>query len=517
VVTDEDREINLTLWDKLRDETPRPQTVGRDNEVGRRTSISKLNGVTYTPLAVARQMVAQLPMSDGEHWIDPACGDGTFMVAALERAAELNISFTISGWDIDADAVSLAEKRLANEFPDNTFVRWRVEHRDALASPWPDGVDAVVGNPPYLEAKRMSNEQKQLIKNKCPIAARGAFDLYAAFVELAVKSVKFGGYVSLIVPNRISVTNNAGPLRAWILEQGDVSLVDLSKANVFPNAAVYPIVVTIHKQTLPSPKVRVITVTGAYEFELATVASIGGRWPLPASLESAAITNRICSEVLNRIGDYVIFKWTVSFHKAGLREQFVSQIRTASSNAMKFIGGGKFAGNREVSPGKMVWGGSWIDYDEVQARVLGNPLPPRDMFSSPKLVVCQNVRRARAAVDLDGYVLKDTFLLGALRPEFAIEHLYWICIVMHSDVFNIVYECLLGGTRKSGGFIHFLGSYLEYMPVPPIPDGLDVLEMYRQGFDESGLKVESEKVVRRAFDISVSESAWIDRWVTHGL
>jgi predicted RNA methylase len=516
VAIDEGRDIDLTLWDKFRDKTPRPQTVGRDNEVGRRTSISKLNGVTYTPLAVARQMVAQLPMSDGAHWIDPACGDGTFMIAALEKAVELNISFTISGWDIDGDAVSLAEHRLAQEFPNSASVQWRVEHRDALASQWPDGVDAVVGNPPYLEAKRMSNEQKQLIKNKCPIAARGAFDLYAAFVELAVKSVKSGGYVSLIVPNRISVTNNAGPLRAWILEQGDVSLVDLSRDNVFPNAAVYPIVVTIHKQTVPARKLRVVTATGAYEFDHSIVASIGGRWPLPTSLESAMIANRICSEAPNRIGDYVTFKWTVSFHKAGLREQFVSKTQTASPSAMKFIGGGKFAGNREVSPGKIVWGGSWIDYDEGQARDLGNPLPPRDMFSSPKLVVCQNVRRARAAVDLDGYVLKDTFLLGALRTESTIEYLYWICIVMHSDVFNSVYECLLGGTRKSGGFIHFLGSYLEYMPVPPIPNGLDVFEVYRQSFDESGLTVEAEKLVRRAFDVSVSESAWIDQWVKNG-
>jgi tRNA1(Val) A37 N6-methylase TrmN6 len=503
----------LTLWSDAVTEVPSPLTRGRSNEVGLRTGIKKLNGVTYTPINVAKMMVSKLSMEAGANWVDPACGDGTFMVAALERASELGIKFTITGWEIDGEVVEQARQRLSQQFPNQSLAKWVVHHRDSLNSQWPQPIDVVIGNPPYLESKRMPDQLKEAIRAVAPVAATGAFDLYAAFVELAVRSVVDGGTVSFIVPNRIAVTNNAAQLRSWIVSQGQVNLVDLSQDQVFPDAAVYPIVLTIRKHMTPSEIPKFSLESSDSQFNEHFLERIQGRWPLPTSHQAALLSRRICEETLNTLNDYIDFKWTVSFHKAGLREEFVSAVKPQSEFAHKFVGGARFSGNREVLAGKLQWAGAWIDYDTEKAKAAGNGLPPMQMFVAPKLVVCQNARRARAAIDIEGYVLKDTFLLGALKSPTNTQYLYWLCIVLHSDVFHIVYETLFGGTRKAGGFLHFLGSYLACMPVPVIPENVDAQALYYSGFDNNGLTKDCENIVRLAYGLTARENEWLGKQI----
>ena len=69
------------------------------------------------------------------------------------------------------------------------------------------------------------------------------------------------------------------------------------------------------------------------------------------------------------LGDLIRFRCSISFHRKGIREMFVSSI-PRGKNPIKFIGGKPFGGNREIERYRLNWGGDWIDYDREKAKKL---------------------------------------------------------------------------------------------------------------------------------------------------
>jgi len=443
--------------------------------VGARTSARKLNGVVYTPIELARAMVARLELADGMTLLDPACGEGVFLVAALERARALGISLRLEGWDVDGEALARAERSLkdaARRLGPGRGRPWLLVHRDGLASE-PRRFDVVVGNPPYLEAKRMPDDMKARVRATCPVAATGAFDLYAAFVERSVRLLGPRGLLSFLVPNRLAVTSNAAALRPWLLEQGEVTLLDLSRDDPFPDAAVYPMVVELRRGAdvgLVHACLGVPTTLSRRPLGLEFVNQrLVGRWPLATAPDALARLVAMFERSTRTLADLFEIRWAVSFHRAGLRDRYVFPHEPTSPHARRFVGGAAFAGNREVEGGQIRWAGAWIDYDEARAKADGNPLPPLSLFTQPKVVICQNALRCRAALDTEGFVVKDTFLIARLRPGVDAAWLRWLPDFLHGDEFHRAYETLYGGSRKRGGYLQFLGSYLEPFPVPDSP------------------------------------------------
>lgn len=160
---------------------PRPLTRGRDNQASEGSSQRKLNGQFFTPASAADAMVQAVgwpldPAYPGGALLDPCCGDGAYLAAAIRKVLASGLSAgeqravieeRLWGWDIDPEALAacraalgalLTEAGLPGALP-------RIEHRDALDGLRPgERVAAVVTNPPYLEAKRMPDALKRRIK-----------------------------------------------------------------------------------------------------------------------------------------------------------------------------------------------------------------------------------------------------------------------------------------------------------------------------------------------------------------
>ncbi len=507
--------------------SPALVTEARDSEAGRRTSVRKLNGQFYTPLPVARRLVEQVrwPGPDGEAVLcDPACGDGVFLEAALDKARGLGLSgrrlrrlveHGLVGWDLDAEALGEARQRLAAACSAAGCggAEPRLEHRDGLETGGGEAFDCVVGNPPYLEAKRMPDALKARIRAGFPLAGRGAFDLYGAFVELAARLTRpRGGETCLLIPNRFLVVAYAAALRDELLAGGDVDVTDLSRERVFGDAAVYPVIVHTRPSTRPTYQARSGGDDAGGEplrLDADVIRSaLSGLMPVaPTHPGGRRLLGRVLSDpALAPLRRLARVHWTVSFHRAGLRDRYVFPERPAGPRARRFLGGGRFAGNREVRPFAIRWGGAWIDYDEARAKDDRNPFPSAALFDGQKLALCQNARRARAALDREDLVLKDTLLAVRPRPESPGHTLEWLALVVHTDVFHYLYEHLYGGTRKGGGYLHFLPRYLEPFPVPRPPEASAVVPLHERLARQGEGMEEAERLVRRAYGVMELEA-----------
>jgi tRNA1(Val) A37 N6-methylase TrmN6 len=237
-------------------------------------------GVYYTPEPVVQTIVG-LTLRDPatESVLDPACGDGVFLVAAARRIVrqpELTVHEAAARiFGIDCDEIAVAQARanvaraLLGENGNARQVRAltrelapRIIVADALLDPlppsWPQAFDAIVGNPPYVNIRRLARDpelvQQYRQRFRC---ARGNFDLYVLFLERAVELLQPGGRCGMIIPNKLATLDYAAAARTMLVEQTRMEmLADLSDQKVFADASVYPHVIVFQKSP-PSGRHRV--------------------------------------------------------------------------------------------------------------------------------------------------------------------------------------------------------------------------------------------------------------------
>jgi hypothetical protein len=164
-------------------------------------------------------------------------------------------------------------------------------------------------------------------------------------------------------------------------------------------------------------------------------------------------------------------RWTVSFHRAGLRERFIFP-EPMGRCPRKLLGGKSFQGNGDVRRYRTRWSGWWIDYDETRAKEEDNGFPPAALFTGPKLLIAQNARRVIATLDRDDYVCKDTFLAG--KPLAAAPPLPYLLGLLNSAVLSFLYNTLFHATHVGGRYMHYLSCYLDDLPIRLADDPTEI-------------------------------------------
>ncbi len=157
--------------------------------VGRPTR--KELGAWYTPPALVEAVVREAVFDGARSVLDPACGDGRFL-----RATGLPQR---TGVDID---------------PSTAFI-----HDDALRRHWgEERFDVVIGNPPFLnQLSRATSRGGSSKFGGGPYA-----DAAAEFLALAVRLVRPGGRVGLVLPQSLLATRDSAEIRAAV--QGAAAL-----------------------------------------------------------------------------------------------------------------------------------------------------------------------------------------------------------------------------------------------------------------------------------------------------
>ena len=165
--------------------------------------------------------------------LDPACGDGRFLLAAARRLHAAGAALedvTLVGTDIDADAVATARRALA-ESPDCLDRNCRVERGDALAHDWAGArFDLIVGNPPYVSQLAASTTRGGSSRH-----GGGPYaDVAAEFVALAGRLVRpAGGRIGLVLPQSILSSRDAAVVRAELDRRATITWSWWSAGHVF--------------------------------------------------------------------------------------------------------------------------------------------------------------------------------------------------------------------------------------------------------------------------------------------
>lgn len=502
-------------------------------------------------------MLDALDHRPGDLLLDPSCGDGEFLVQAIRRLEAHGdrvrlrriLPDTLLGLDSHPEAVHAARDRVSAALA--THLGCRVAPRslpirceDLLAAsavapslpddllPRRDGARLVVaGNPPYVEAKRLPSEMRRWLKASFPAASAGSPDLYIYFLWAALNWLRRGDALGLVLPNRVLVNQGALQVRRRLLDEGLLSGIDsASQSRLFNGAAVYPVVLYAGRDA--GPAVRVRRLEGDASALVARSSTLVERssfshtrllafWLPPADPHAAGALSRMLHDPgLSRLGDLLAIKWSISFHRAGLREQYVTPYWPDDARARPWLGGGAFSGNGEVTRYGVKWAGWWVRYDEEELAARGNQVPPVALFEQPKIAICQYGRTLRAALETGRHVLKDTFLCGVAPPGGATPaDLAYLVGLLNSRTAHFCYSHLFHGGHVGSGYLHFLASFLNDLPAGAWSETARVrcgrLVTERQDCDGAcgaAIEDEIERHCRQALGVCETEGRAIDAW-----
>lgn len=452
-------------------------------------------GQVFTPAPLADALAQLIRAERPGTVLDPACGDGSLLLAVARRrrrAGQLPgpILDELHGWDIDPVAAWLCRLNLVEwaltELDGGPPGGLRIKQQDLLDPGM--AADQIVCNPPYLEAKRMNRASpglKERLKRQFPELI-GAFDLYLA---VAYRAQQLAPVVGLIVPNKVCQGRYARAFRAQVNETSRLAgLVDVARMapRPFPGSSVYPVLLHLEQ----AEQTRVARVSTPEELlrpvyqqvPASTWTALGDdeapwfvpfdTWPLLQPLFAGP-----------RLGELAKVVSTCSFHRKGLREQFVSETRTPG--ALPYLGGPSRARQTEVAPFRHRWSGWWIRYDEQDLATQGNPLPPLENFQRSKVVFNQHDRRMTAWADLEGtFVTKDVYPIAwPTSPSWSVETL---TAVLNSTVFTALYNTVYQGILVGGETYHYLPAFLKTVPMPVralLGDVDDAVRALQQDFD----------------------------------
>lgn len=165
-------------------------------------------GAFFTPTHVARFIVEALRglsggVTPGSRWLEPSCGSGVFLEHIPETAEITALELD----DLSAKVTSLIYPH-ANVIQGDAFLHDRRDY-----------YDFVVGNPPYgvtidvaVDALPDAFETLRTTKGR----ATGKSE--SAFIELAIKAARPGGYIAFVLPMGINYANHAEKVRRMLYE-----------------------------------------------------------------------------------------------------------------------------------------------------------------------------------------------------------------------------------------------------------------------------------------------------------
>lgn len=205
------------------------------------SDLKKNNGIFYTDIKLASQIIDFLNLPKDSIILDPCCGTGNFLTAAKELGYE-----KIYGADIDKGAISLAKKYISiNDLGILDTLGNNAEcvlNKFNLSGP----VDAIIGNPPYVPIAKdiMIDTSDYLFLRK--VKDSGS-NLFVAAIYRAFDLVKQNGTISYIIPKNFLHVAAYSMLRKAILnEKRIVSIIDIGK--YFKNVRGEQIVLTLKNE-----------------------------------------------------------------------------------------------------------------------------------------------------------------------------------------------------------------------------------------------------------------------------
>jgi len=374
--------------------------------------ITKQGKELYTKLQEYKKWLLTLKI------LDPACGSGAFLNAALEflinehrQIDDLISNLTgdkmrifdtdksilennIFGVDINSESVEISKLSLwlrtarkdrtlsdlnnnikcGNSLIDKQEIvgekafDWNVEFPEIMQN---GGFDVVIGNPPY--GVKFSDQEKNFLSKFDSLVPD--YEIYIYFVSLALKKLlNNSGIMNFIIPNTFLSILYGVKYRKNIIDNFFVNYIsDLSNDNTFVDASVRTCIISISKQNLNNNNTNIFLINSLTKsFELLKQINVNH---LNTNIENwlniSKTSNKSDSLVLKiknnkpLLHHFEVSQGLIPYDKYRGHDEFTIKNRIWHANFKKDETYKKELAGGDVNRYRIVWNGeSWISYGD---------------------------------------------------------------------------------------------------------------------------------------------------------
>jgi hypothetical protein len=451
--------------------------------------------------------------------LDPACGSGRFLISTANILYEffrfLNtgldkyeikkniIQNNLYGIDIEKSAFIITKLRLSYwllsesisnfKFPDLTVKGFHLEEINKIINSFgiefnlfnldfllefnPKKFDIILGNPPYVENKKIKTlEFKRKLTKRFKSAYR-LFDLSIVFIEKALELLKEeNGILSMITTNKCLAADYGIQIREILLNNTELKeIIDISSIPIFNRIAAYPIILTFKKSLANSNNIVLIKKFGKLndlnedsiikpQLLLQSLIKKIPAFVIPISgqinLVSYLYNNfKPFSESISDLKiiyrPYGFINW--SKHLTNISNNPTSQedlILLGTGNVGKY----HIAFDKLIKIAKKTIPISYFKYQSDFVDIWKE-------VNSQKLIFREVAKELTWTFD-PGIYTNVTGLYFVKISSFDKNKLFSLLAIMNSTLMDTIFKTLFSSLHMAGGYLRFNGSFIKRLPIP---------------------------------------------------
>lgn len=217
----------------------------------------KVTGAIYTPYYIRKKIVDEviegltIDVLRKKRFADISCGCGGFFLTIAQILHERcgksyydifkdNIfGIDIQNYSIERTKLLLSLMALLDGEDCNFQFNLYVANTLSFDFSKIGLLDIIVGNPPYVCARNMTDESRELL-DKWTVASAGNSDLHIPFFQIAIENIVDGGKIGLITMNSFLTSLNGRALRSYFKDTSyNIKIVDFRGYQVFHGKRTY--------------------------------------------------------------------------------------------------------------------------------------------------------------------------------------------------------------------------------------------------------------------------------------
>ena len=222
----------------------------------------KNTGRFYTPVEIVDFMVSDAISKINYKQniyikiLDPCCGGGYFLICIYEKLIEMAkelklenpeqhiINNNIFGFDTDNTAVLITKIEL---YERSGVLSDNILEKDFLLSE-NTGFDIIIGNPPYMGHKVLSEDYRRKLSSKYDDVFRDKGDISYCFIKKSVNSLYEGGILQFFTSRYMLEALNGKGIRNFLSKNFIDKIIDFYGVRVIKGVGIDNIILTVIKQ-----------------------------------------------------------------------------------------------------------------------------------------------------------------------------------------------------------------------------------------------------------------------------
>ncbi len=365
-----------------------------------------------------------------------------------------------------------SEKISENDLLNTNPFHWSLNYDNILQN---KGFDIIIGNPPYIEMKKLRNKIEKKMYSIIYDSAYKLYDISILFIERGLELLKEGGILSYIITNKFISSDFGYRIRQILLDKTKIEyLIDVSYISVFKRTATYPIIMQVSKskntqrnlenKTRITPRLdKLNQLKSIHKKSKEIKQEILNNFPqkiFPLTEDFDLIYSLNQNPDIIRLGDLGKFHYRIlGFIDWNKHLKQITNKKMVSED-LPFIGTANISKylinpNEVITLAKKRMQSTFLNYNEIYEDAW-------QIFKKPKLSIKEISKELTVAYDSGLF----SNLTGVyMFCPYNISNLKILLIILNSKLLQRYFAAFYGSTHLAGGYLRFNGSYLKQLPI----------------------------------------------------